>query len=81
LLTVVDKCFGAVGVEGREIACEENQSGLGEVKVGKERGKGSRRTFEGFDIGRIECDRVGGVFDVEAGGVPGAVLVFSRLIF
>lgn len=38
-------------------------------------GRGSRRTFKGLDIGGIEGDGVGGVFNVEAGGVPGAILV------
>lgn len=38
-------------------------------------GRESRRTFEGLYVSWIECDRVGGVFDVEARGVPGDILI------
>jgi hypothetical protein len=38
-------------------------------------GRESRCTFEGLDVGWVEGDGVGGVFDVEARGVPGDVFL------
>lgn len=38
-------------------------------------GRVGRWTFEGLDVSWIEGDGVGGVFDVEAGGVPGDIFV------